>query len=1564
MAQSDKLNIIVTEEALKDLKTAIDQVEKLEKFIKNAGTISGNDDYQKQLKAQATETKKLTDEIIKSEKVKKAQLETAKAQANASKAELLLTKAQTTANEAEAKAKSKKATAYDVLLAKQKEATAKLRGLVVESQKSENANKNFTSQIVKAQIAVNNLNGKLLEAEVASKKYAMGASSVATPVLLFVEAQKKATQATKELNAEKAKTNAQISKQMTGQMVESVNAIGKQSDAIRQLNNWYREQETVSKKLTTQLEKEKEARNKTISKQMTGSMVEQVKSIGVPSDSLNQLNAYYRELEKTTAQTKKLTDAENARFDKLNRQDLIANAKQIGKPSDELNQLNAYYRELEKTSLAEAKAKSTNDNLSRAYVQLTASREKAKNKLQDLIASQTASTTEIRKAQKEFDVLNKKVAEADKAVGRFSDANRHINGLARSVTHLMSAFGISTGIYLFVDVIKGIYETTKALQSLDLSLKMVSGSENEFAKNKVFLAEVSQKWGLEVKSLTETYTQFYTASKGLLSDKQIQETFEGISKAGSVMGLTLEKQQAAFYAIDQMMSKGTVTAEELKKQLGNAMPGAIKAAAMAYMELHPQLKTIQEAEKEMYIAMKKGALDSATYVPLIAKNFQKIYGIENINSVETLTSAQNRLQNSWTEYIRTLQFATSGNNLLVRSVNFLSENLSTIINVVSKGTIILGTYLGIVKTWNFVTGQSILISRAFTIAKQVLNLTSQQEAVLTQRQTALNVLETAARRGQTAATVEATVATRGLTLAMVMNPIGALVALIGTAVVAYQLLASSTDDATEAETRYQEALSRDRKTAKKFVSKLDVKENVLKEDKLLIEGKIAKKEKESDYLKGDNLKKHQKAIELLKEELLLIDKKLKKESGATVANKGVALAKAIELERKFLGEKAVLQRDNVDAIERELKLLKEKQKEGVSSKNAAILLMKKIEETENRLASAKNNVKSKDRQAVQQREVIDLLTPEVSTPRPIEEKVKTDGGGGGNAIRRERNILNYDATKSEYDLRIAILERQKAEQNDIITDDTKTFLEKLEARKKYHETSLILIQEEFKKEVELSDIKKKEDEEKVKLQQRNDLLEKNNKTMSSATFEKRDIEHRKNLKEIQDIHNAEFLKSDVDFNEKKRQLNLETFLFSRDILEKAVDVDREAQKETNDFTLESYKLRSEDARETLKMRQYYFDKMIELYIKELEAQRQIDLQKEPNNKEVINAKFDNAIKNLERLKTPLQKAGEEVNNFLNSISNDAITSGLNAIKIPSLGKFLNFDENGQTEFSKMMDLMNKDTTLFGERFAVTFKFIGDVAQETINAIIEASMRRFDRERELLKEQKNINLIFAGDSASAKERIEMVYEKKKKEIARKEAQAKKKQAMFNIAMDTAQAIVSIWAQVPKVDFGISAGLLTGIVGALGAAQLAMAASQKIPELYKGTDNASSGLALTQERGAEIITDRKGVVKDWGDNKGARLTMMSAGDKVFTAEKTKKMMFEAEYHNTLKNAGILPTNNNNSISKNDLRDVMVETLGGRPTLNMKFDKGGFGSYITRNGNITRQSEIRGTGKGIEI
>jgi len=65
-------------------------------------------------------------------------------------------------------------------------------------------------------------------------------------------------------------------------------------------------------------------------------------------------------------------------------------------------------------------------------------------------------------------------------------------------------------------------------------------------------------------------------------------------------------------------------------------------------------------------------------------------------------------------------------------------------------------------------------------------------------------------------------------------------------------------------------------------------------------------------------------------------------------------------------------------------------------------------------------------------------------------------------------------------------------------------------------------------------------------------------------------------------------------------------------------------------------------------------------------------------------------------------------------------------------------------------------------------------------------------------------------------------------------------------------------------------------------------KNIPFFATGTNYAPEGMAVVDERGAEIITDRHGNIKELGTDGGARLTHLNQGDKVITANKTKGIL----------------------------------------------------------------------------
>ena len=175
-------------------------------------------------------------------------------------------------------------------------------------------------------------------------------------------------------------------------------------------------------------------------------------------------------------------------------------------------------------------------------------------------------------------------------------------------------------------------------------------------------------------------------------------------------------------------------------------------------------------------------------------------------------------------------------------------------------------------------------------------------------------------------------------------------------------------------------------------------------------------------------------------------------------------------------------------------------------------------------------------------------------------------------------------------------------------------------------------------------------------------------------------------------------------------------------------------------------------------------------------------------------------------------------------------------------------------------------------------------------------------------------------------------------------------MFNIATNTAQAIMATFAKTPP-----PAGTpLAALIGAIGAAQLAMTASQPIPQFYKGTQNAPEGLAWTDEKGAELHTDSKGNIKDYGSNKGARLKKLEKGDKIYTASQTKKIMdlygFNQDFNNIMLTNGISTYSERNSVNLEPLNarlDRLTSIVANKSEVTIVNNESGTRYYERVNG-----------------
>ena len=304
-----------------------------------------------------------------------------------------------------------------------------------------------------------------------------------------------------------------------------------------------------------------------------------------------------------------------------------------------------------------SRAAQANSTFANSYERLSAQQNIASRAVQNLIArgrtgtqTQKEYNKELAAAQRQFDSLNTRVAAADRAVGRF---NRNVGNYpmqaVRGLKDLLMAFGVVGGVQAFAAITKDIFNTTKELQSLDFALKQVIGSNEAFGQSQAFLQRISEAYGIEIKGLTSSYTGFYAASKnaidaGAISADQINEIFESVSKASGAIGLSVEQQKGAFLALQQMISKGNVQAEEIRGQLAERLPGAFGILA----------KSMGVTEVQLNKLLKDGKVLAAEVLPAFAKELEKAYGVENLNRVENLTAETTRLSNAWTEFIRAL----------------------------------------------------------------------------------------------------------------------------------------------------------------------------------------------------------------------------------------------------------------------------------------------------------------------------------------------------------------------------------------------------------------------------------------------------------------------------------------------------------------------------------------------------------------------------------------------------------------------------------------------------------------------------------------------------------------------------------------------------------------------------------------------------------------------------------------------------------------------------------------------------------------------------------------------
>ena len=123
--------------------------------------------------------------------------------------------------------------------------------------------------------------------------------------------------------------------------------------------------------------------------------------------------------------------------------------------------------------------------------------------------------------------------------------------------------------------ISAIAEYSAALGLQRKALKLVIGDTTKFNKSQKFLLQTSRDLAIPQDVITRQFTSLTASVVGAgQSVSDAEKVFEAIAAGIRGTGGNLEDMKAAMRATSQVFSKGKVSAEELRQQLGERLPGA------------------------------------------------------------------------------------------------------------------------------------------------------------------------------------------------------------------------------------------------------------------------------------------------------------------------------------------------------------------------------------------------------------------------------------------------------------------------------------------------------------------------------------------------------------------------------------------------------------------------------------------------------------------------------------------------------------------------------------------------------------------------------------------------------------------------------------------------------------------------------------------------------------------------------------------------------------------------------------------------------------------------------
>ena len=201
-----------------------------------------------------------------------------------------------------------------------------------------------------------------------------------------------------------------------------------------------------------------------------------------------------------------------------------------------------------------------------------------------------AGNARIKELEREIREVSGTLTTADKAAGL----------LKNSLGQITAGNIVADGVGYLVEKVKALgvsfLEAIVQGDQMRRGLTAIYKDAGIAASQIDFLRKSSSESGVAFGQLSGEFVKFSAAMKSAnIPLEQSNQLFKAVTAASASLGLGTEATAGALNALGQMASKGTVSLEELRQQLGDRIPGALGLAAQGLGITEAQLIKLVES---------------------------------------------------------------------------------------------------------------------------------------------------------------------------------------------------------------------------------------------------------------------------------------------------------------------------------------------------------------------------------------------------------------------------------------------------------------------------------------------------------------------------------------------------------------------------------------------------------------------------------------------------------------------------------------------------------------------------------------------------------------------------------------------------------------------------------------------------------------------------------------------------------------------------------------------------------------------------------------------------------